>query len=80
MRIISRRTLRDYVDGLAGHRDQAAVKGALDAVRRADWTSKSDVKALYATASIVSSERIVFNVKGNAHRLIVAVDFQKGIV
>jgi hypothetical protein len=34
----------------------------------------------YATASIVTSERIVFNVKGNSYRLVVAVDFEKGIV
>jgi mRNA interferase HigB len=34
----------------------------------------------YATASIVSAERIVFNIKGNDYRLVVAVDFEKGIV
>jgi HTH-type transcriptional regulator/antitoxin HigA len=37
------------------------------------------VKRSYATASIVTAERIVFNVKGNAYRLIVAVDFEKEI-
>jgi hypothetical protein len=31
-------------------------------------------------ASIVSSDRIVFNIRGNAYRLVVAVDFEKGIV
>ena len=35
---------------------------------------------MYATASIVNLERIVFNIKGNDHRLVVAVDFEKGIV
>ncbi|MGE8104630.1 type II toxin-antitoxin system HigB family toxin [Allorhizobium sp. NPDC080224] len=38
------------------------------------------MKRLYATASIVSAERIVFNIKGNDHRLVVAADFEKGIV
>jgi len=38
------------------------------------------VKRRYATASIVSGERIVFNIKGNDYRLVVAVDFEKGIV
>lgn len=38
------------------------------------------MKRRYATASIVSSERIVFNIKGNDYRLVVAVDFEKGIV
>lgn len=38
------------------------------------------MKRLYATASIVSAERIVFNIKGNDYRLVVAVDFEKAIV
>lgn len=49
-------------------------------MRKAHWKNAADVKRLYATASIVSSERIVFNIKGNDYRLIVAVDFEKSIV
>jgi len=84
MRIIARRTLREFVDSLAGQKDQPAVKAALDSwfdeVSKAEWASSADVKRLYATASIVSAERIVFNIKGNDYRLVVAVDFEKGIV
>ncbi len=84
MRIISRRTLREFVEGRAGHRDQPALKAALDSwfaeVGRAAWSSTADVKRLYASASIVSADRIVFNIKGNDYRLVVAVDFEKGIV
>ena len=84
MRIIARRTLRQFVDGLAGQKEQPAVKAALDAwfdeVSKADWKSSADVKRLYATASIVSAERIVFNIKGNDYRLVAAVDFEKAIV
>ena len=28
----------------------------------------------------MTAERVVFNVKGNAYRLVVAIDFEKGIV
>jgi len=84
MRIIARRTLREFVESLAGHKDQPAVKAALDAwfdeAKKARWRNTADVKRSYATASIVTAERIVFNVKGNAYRLVVAVDFEKGIV
>lgn len=84
MRIIARRTLRQFVESLAGQKDQPAVKAALDSwfneVSKAEWTSSADVKRLYATASIVSAERIVFNIKGNDYRLVVAVDFEKAIV
>jgi antirestriction protein ArdC len=83
MRIIARRILREYVDRLAGDKGQPAVKAALNAwfdeVSKAHWTSSADVKRLYATASIVSAERIVFNIKGNDHRLVVAADFEKGV-
>jgi mRNA interferase HigB len=84
MRIIARRTLREFIESLARHRDQPAVKAALDAwfeeVRKAHWTNTAELKRSYATASIVTAERIVFNVKGNAYRLVVAVDFEKSIV
>jgi mRNA interferase HigB len=84
MRLIARRTLREFIESRAGHRDEPALKAALDAwfgeVKAARWTSTADVKRLYATASIVSADRIVFNIKGNDYRLVVAVDFEKGIV
>lgn len=84
MRVIARRTLREFVESLAGRKDRPAVKAALNAwfdeVKKARWTSTADVKRRYATASIVTGGRIVFNIKGNAYRLVAAVDFEKGIV
>jgi mRNA interferase HigB len=84
VRIIARRTLKAFVESRRGHRDQPALKAAVDAwfaeVSKARWRSMADVKAIYATASVVSAERIVFNVKGNDYRLVVAADFEKSIV
>lgn len=84
MRIVSRSTLQAFVASLGGHKDQSAVKAALDTwfkeVRNAGWSTMADVKRRYATASIINSERIVFNVKGNACRLVVAVNFEHGVV
>ena len=51
-----------------------------DEVRKARWSSAADVKRSYATASIVSANRIVVNIKGKDYRLVVATDFDKGIV
>ena len=83
MRIIARRTLQDFVASRAGSKDQPALKAALDAwfaeVSRARWRNTADVRRRYTTASIVSAERIVFNIKGNSYRLVVSVDFEKGI-
>ena len=84
MRIIARRTLREFIELRAGRKDQPALKAALDAwfdeVRKARWTSVADVKRLYRTASVVTAERVVFNIKGNDYRLVAAIDFEKGIV
>lgn len=84
MRIIARRTLREFVERLAGRKDQPAVKVALDAwfdeMKKAAWVNSVDVKKLYASASIVSADRIVFNIKGNDYRLVVSVDLEKSIV
>src|SRR5215211_2018571 len=84
MRAISRRTLREFVEGRRGYKDQAALKAALDGwfdeVRKARWSGTAEIKRSYATASIVSADRIVFNIKGNDYRLVVAIDFDKGIV
>lgn len=84
MRIIARRTLRQFVESLSTSKDRLAVKAALDAwfdeASKAVWKNTTDVKRRYATASIVSAERIVFNIKGNDYRLVVAVDFEKAII
>jgi mRNA interferase HigB len=84
MRIIARRTLREFADARRGYKDHPALKAALDAwfdeVKKARWTGTADVKRSYATASIISADRVVFNIKGNDYRLVVAVDFEKGIV
>jgi len=84
MRIIARSTLHNFVDSLAGHKDRPAVKAAVDAwfhdAKRARWRNMADVKRRYATASIIGSDRAVFNIKGNSYRLVVAIDFEKSII
>lgn len=83
MRIIARRTLREFVDARSGS-DRNALKGALDAwfdeVSRARWESMAAVKQHYRNASVISADRVVFNIKGNDYRLVVAVDFEKAAV
>jgi mRNA interferase HigB len=53
MRIIARRTLREFVQSRMGHRGQPAAKAALDAsfdeVKRARWRNTAEVKQSYAT-------------------------------
>ena len=46
----------------------------------ASWRNAADVKETYGNASVINAERIVFNIAGNKHRLIVAADFRRSIV
>ena len=84
MRIIARSTLVRFIARLAGHKEQRAVKAALDSwfqeVRKAQWKNSAEVKVNYAHASIVGAGRVVFNIKGNAYRLVAAVDYRRAIV
>jgi mRNA interferase HigB len=84
VRIIARSTLVHFVQGLEGSKDQRSVKAALESwfheVRRAKWNNSADIKAVYASASIIGAERVVFNIKGNAYRLVTAVDYQRAII
>lgn len=84
MRIIARRTLTRFVESLAGRRDHPAVKDAIDVwhdrASKAQWRNSADVRQTFATASIVNAERIIFNIKGNDYRLVVAIDFDKSII
>jgi len=78
MRVISRRHLRHY---WAKHPEtEHALKAWYDGVTSASWKTPQDVKKRHAAASFVGHNRIVFNIKGNAHRLVVAVEYRFGLV
>jgi mRNA interferase HigB len=48
--------------------------------KRSDWRSPQDIKAAYRGASILRNNRVVFNVKGNTYRLVVAVKYEFQVV
>jgi mRNA interferase HigB len=79
VRVIARGTLNDFVQNRVEHKLQRTVKDQLDSwyaeAVKATWKSSAELKAQYGSASIVSSERVVFNIKGNDYRLIVAINY-----
>ena len=78
MRIISRKTLKDFWEQHADSRQPLRAWYA-DA-KQADWKSPADIKNHYRNASFLSNNRIVFNIKGNQYRLVVAINYDIGIV
>jgi mRNA interferase HigB len=78
MRIVAITTLQAFWDK---HPDAKAPLQAWYALAsRAGWRTSSEIKAAYRNASFIANERVVFNIKGNDYRLVVAVDFEKSIV
>ena len=81
MRVIARNTLTKFVATLKGHKDQRAVKVALDSwfqeMRKAQWRTHSELKRYLASASVLDSERVVFNIKGNDYRLVTAINYRR---
>jgi mRNA interferase HigB len=57
-----------------------AILAWCEEVKKARWKQPADIKAHYASASILKSRRVVFNLKGNEYRLIVAVAYSVGFV
>jgi mRNA interferase HigB len=84
VRVIGRSTLNGFVRNRVESRQQRLVQDQLSAwyaiVSRTVWKNSADLKQQHRNASIVSSERVVFNIKGNEFRLVVAVDYKHGFV
>jgi mRNA interferase HigB len=84
VRVIARSTLNDFVANRVARSQRAGVKSHLDAwfaeVAQAEWKSSAELKSQYSSASILSAERVVFNIKGNDYRLVVAIDYHYGIL
>lgn len=78
VRVISRRALREFWQR---HPDaEGPLRAWFDEASEAEWRSPGDIKNRYSSASIVGKDRVVFNVKGNHYRLVVALKYSAGIV
>jgi mRNA interferase HigB len=61
----------------ARHPDsEQSLKAWYDEAKHAVWTTPRQIKARYASASFVGKNRVVFNIKGNDYRLVVAIAYR----
>ena len=56
------------------------LKAWYEEASNASWTQPADIKAQYRSASVLKNRRVVFNIKGNDYRLIVAIAYKLQIV
>ena len=74
-RIVAKSTLRIYWE--KHPETEQYLKTWYDTAMSSEWKTPNDVIKTYASASILKDSRVVFNIKGNAHRLIVKFNFEK---
>ena len=80
MRIVSKRTLREFWE-LPNYSDsQGQLEAWHDEVLKADWSSPQELKAQFGNASVLQDSRVVFNIKGNDYRLIVKINYPYRLV
>jgi len=76
MRIISKRTLREFWESSPQYAD---AKSSLEVwhgeTLKATWKTPQEIKGQFRSASILKNNRVVFNISGNKYRLIVAIDY-----
>ncbi|CAG0968743.1 mRNA interferase HigB [Burkholderiales bacterium] len=78
MRVIAVSTLRSFWDRYPDA--EQPLKAWLVEATSASWTQPADIKAQYRNASVLKNRRVVFNIKGNDYRLIVAIAYKLQIV
>lgn len=78
MRIIAIKALRDFWQ--KHNAAEQPLKAWYAEAKQAKWKKPSDITLFYRTASVLSKNRIVFNIKGNDYRLVTTINYDFGIV
>ena len=80
MRIIAFRTLREFFEKAEYADSEASLRAWYHEAKAAGWKTSNELKQLYKNASIAGDGRVVFNIKGNAYRLVVAIDYEYQVI
>jgi len=78
MKIVAVKALRDFWERFPDA--EQPLQAWVDEVKKARWNQPADIKSQYRSASILKNRRVVFNIKGNAYRLVASVAYQFGAV
>jgi len=78
LRVIAKKILRDFWEI---HSDcEQQLKAWFREAEKAEWKHPNEIKTAYPSASILTENRIVFNIKGNNYRLIVKISYEYEMV
>jgi mRNA interferase HigB len=78
MKIISVKILKEFWQK---HPDsEQHLKAWVDEAKHANWLQPADIKSKYRHANVLKNKPVVFNIKGNQYRLIVAIAYRFGAI
>lgn len=80
MRIIAFRTLREFFEKPEYADSEISLRAWYHDSKVAEWRNPNDLRQQYKNASIVGEGRVVFNIKGNSYRLVVAIDYEFQVI
>lgn len=73
MKILVKKTILFYIDKYPMAKTQLLIW--YNEFSKMDFKNFNELKRVYGNASILSNERVVFNIKGNDFRLVVSINF-----
>jgi mRNA interferase HigB len=80
MRIIAFRTIKEFFEIPKYSDSEVSLRAWYHDARIADWKNSNELKRFYKNANIVGEGRVVFNIKGNDFRLVVAIDYEFQVI
>ena len=78
MRVIATKTLKEFWEQFP--QSKQALLSWFEETEKAECNNPNELKEQYRNASIITEKRIIFNIHGNAYRLIVDIEFRLKIV
>jgi len=80
MRIISKKTLKDFYEQSKYSDSKNTLEAWHKEVLKLEWNNPNEIKEMYRNASIIGDTKVVFNIPGNKYRLIVTINYYAKIV
>lgn len=77
MTLLGRDLLEEYMRRHADTRQPLSIW--IREVETARWLTPLELKQRYRSADILSGNRVIFNLKGNHHRIVAVVSYAAGI-
>ena len=80
MRVIALKTVKEFFERPEYADSEVSLRAWYHDVKTAEWKNSNELKKQYTNASIVGDGRVVFNIKGNDYRLVVAIDYEFQVI